>query len=257
MRDQHQARRKPHGRQRGHRPVGPAAVGGVELTSDQHGAAQPHTCGHRGIQRLCGAVVVLGDRPADEVDGTDVRAAEGDAVQDLQRDQQRQRRIEPHHDPAQHRRGSAEHDQLDGTDAAHDRAGERQQRDLASPRRWPTASRPSRAGQPLRGPVQGAEGVEHGVRCLYGVQPPAGRPGTPASAAGPRHPTSCSRGGLVAALRRPSPIGRARPCAAITVMTPPATTSQMADAGPRRSTTQPPAKLAAMKLSEPHSRMRP
>ena len=68
---------------------------------------------------------------------------------------------------------------------------------------------------------------------------------------------SHSRGGLVAAFRRPSPTGRARPCAAAVVSAMPAMTSQMADALPNRSTTQPPTRLAAMKLSEPQTRMWP
>ena len=44
---------------------------------------------------------------------------------------------------------------------------------------------------------------------------------------------------------------------AAVVSTAPATTSQMAEPAPSLSTTQPPTRLAAMKLSDPHSRMRP
>ena len=76
----------------------------------------------------------------------------------------------------------------------------------------------------------------------------------------PSRPTASaseSLGGLVAAFSRPSPIGRARACAAAVVSAAPATTSQMAEPAPSLSTTQPPTRLAAMKLSDPHSRMRP
>ncbi len=53
------------------------------------------------------------------------------------------------------------------------------------------------------------------------------------------------------------PIGRLSPCAAAAVSRAPVMMSQIADAGPHVSTTQPPPMLAAMKPSEPHRRMRP
>ena len=121
--------------------------------------------------------------------------------------------------------------------------------------------RPQRAAparrQALRAPVQRAEGVEHGVRGLHraaGHQEDRNvRERSSASA-----PGSSSRGGLVAAFSRPEPDrprqavrgrGRQRPAA-----------DDQPDGGARRPAAPPPSrrtKLAAMKLSDPHSRMRP
>ena len=69
------------------------------------------------------------------------------------------------------------------------------------------------------------------------------------------------RGCTVAAFGvSPCPIGpslRSSPWAASAVSATPIATSQTTAGGPNRSTTSPPQKVAAMKLSEPHSRIRP
>ena len=118
-------------------------------------------------------------------------------------------------------------------------------------------ARTSPRDRPSAAPVQRAEGVEHGVRGLHG----AGRHQEDQEQARAQQAERRRRARAAAAWSRPS-AGRARSAAAGRARRQrsaprPPTTSQMADAGPSRSTTQPPQKLAAMKLSEPHSRMRP
>ena len=103
---------------------------------------------------------------SEEVEGADVGGAVGEAVQRLQENQRRQRRIEAHGEPAHHRRRRAQHDQLDGSDTPHRRLRVGHQADLHAHADRPQGSRPA-AGDALCEPVERAERVERSVGRLH------------------------------------------------------------------------------------------